>query len=115
MRPICALVVALASFLGGCSVQSPESTEISLVRYLEESLVLPASSESLQKYDRVYAIGPAQVKGVLLINGAEEGKVSIVKETHLHMERKDGGCGAIQVVYDRLQKRWTRVVCNGSA
>ncbi len=115
MRQRCALIVAVTVFLGGCSVQSPESSEISLVREVEESLVLPDSSEPLRKYDRTYAIGPVHIKGVLLFNGAEEGKVSIVNDSHLHMERKDGGCGAIQVVYDRAQNRWTKIICNGSA
>jgi hypothetical protein len=69
----------------------------------------------LRNYDRSYAIGRAEIQGILLSNGAQEGKISIVPEAHLHMERMDGGCGAIRVTYDKAQKRWTHVVCNGSA
>lgn len=115
MRPMYHLAVSAAFFIGACSVSRPASDEVKLIRELEKSLVLPVKSEPLRKYDRTYAVGPRHIKGILLINGAQQGKVSIVPENHLYMERMDGGCGAIQVVYDRVQRRWTRIVCNGSA
>lgn len=106
-------LIAITLFLGACS--AGVSDEEKLIKSLEKNLMLPAKAEPLRRYDRTYALGRKQIKGILLYNGAKEGKVRIVPENYLHMERKDGGCGAIQVTYDRARKRWTDIVCNGSA
>jgi hypothetical protein len=113
MRLAKSSIIVITLFFAACS--AGDSKEAKFIKSVEKSLVLPAKAEPLHRYDRTYALGPSQIKGILLFNGAEEGKFSIVPETQLHMERKDGGCGAIRVTYDRVQRRWTDVVCNGSA
>lgn len=115
MKIVSGLIAVAIVFMGACSRQAPVSAETRFIKSLEASLVLPGKSEQLRRYDRKYAITPTHVKGILLFNGAELGKVEIVPPSHLHMERRDGGCEAIQAVYDRTQKRWTNVICNGSA
>jgi hypothetical protein len=111
------LIKLSAVFIGLIVSACPagDSRNVKLVKGLEASLVLPADAEPLNKYDRIYAIGRTQIKGVLLFNGRSEGEFRIVPEGNVYMERKDGGCEAIQVTYDRSLKRWTSVVCNGNA
>jgi hypothetical protein len=91
-----------------------DSPETQIVRKLEGSLILPDSAMPIQNYNRTYAISATKIEGVLIAT-TKNGTIKIVPLSSLHMQMRDGGCGGIQVTYDRTIKRWTKVVCNGSA
>lgn len=99
----------------GCSDISNDDPNLSLVISLEKRLQLPPTSAPIKEYDRLYHLGPKYIEGILVLSRTKEGQIRVVSRDRFFVERKDGGCGVIRVVYDQAKMAWTSVRCNLSA
>jgi hypothetical protein len=96
----------------GCTQARPDAE--TAIRNAESSLVLPEGADSLESYDRFYAVEGASVVGAYRSTG-ETGRITIVGKVDDLPFRADGGCSFIQVRLDLPSKSWTQVICNGFA
>ena len=98
-----------------CCSLPPPSEEVALMESLEGQLALPNGAQPISKYDRFYYIGLDIIEGMLILSENGKGKVRFVSRSELPTERRDGGCGVIQVTFERKRNTWASVICNGRA
>lgn len=108
-------LVTIGLFGSGCAATGANSDQIAMIKRMESRIILPAEASSLEDYNRFYYVRANQIEGVFIFSGHRRGRISIVAQPELPIERRDGGCSVIRLTYDRSEERWTSVVCNQRA
>ncbi len=109
-----AFVAAAAAALAACgspSAHGKESEADAAIAALEKKVPLPDATRALSGYERYYALSKERIHAVYLLSRQGAGRIHRVEQGDLPRV-KEGGCGVVNIVYNRAEDRFARILCN---